>query len=549
MKRALFIYFLIAVALFSSTWIDPAGSLIGTPKDPKLFVWYLGWLPHELSLGHNPLFTNYLSYPSGVNLMWNTSIIFPALLLWPVTGAFGPVVAYNVMITAGLALSAWFGFLAARRFIDSELACFAAGLLYGFSPALIAQALGHPHVVVALFPPIALVLGHEILVRHRMNPAVAGAISGVAAALQLLTGEELLAMTVLVVGVGVAVLALMHRGQVRPLLPIAGTATGVAIVSFALITAIPVSFQFFGPQTVTGDVQQPDVYVSDLLAFALPSNLIHFTGNTTENGAYIGLPLLVLFIAGLVIGRKHGWIQWTGWMTLIVAVLSLGPHLHVNGNVTPLWLPWALVAKLPLMGSALPARLMVIAWLGVALVVAAIVSMALKARPGRRIATGVVLIAGLAAIFPSVPYQSVSASVPAFFRPGGGVENVEPGSVMLITPFSSKQSTDAMLWQAAAKYRFRMPEGDAFTPGPYLGPHPSFLEKTLDGMDANQQRLAVTPEVRAMTAADLQAFQVRTIVAGPSPGQTAIVAFWTEFEGTAPIVDGGVDVWALPTLH
>ena len=51
MKRALFIYFLIAVALFSSTWIDPAGSLIGTPKDPKLFVWYLGWLPHELSLG------------------------------------------------------------------------------------------------------------------------------------------------------------------------------------------------------------------------------------------------------------------------------------------------------------------------------------------------------------------------------------------------------------------------------------------------------------------------------------------------------------------
>ncbi len=198
MKRALFIYFLIAVALFSSTWIDPAGSLIGTPKDPKLFVWYLGWLPHELTLGHNPLFTNYLSYPSGVNLMWNTSMIFPALLLWPVTGAFGPVVAYNVLITAGLALSAWFGFVAARRFIDSELACFAAGLLYGFSPALIAQALGHPHVVVALFPPIALVLGHEILVRRRMNPVVAGAIAGVAAALQLLTGEELLAMTLLV---------------------------------------------------------------------------------------------------------------------------------------------------------------------------------------------------------------------------------------------------------------------------------------------------------------------------------------------------------------
>src|SRR3989441_8361364 len=195
---ALFVYAALAVALFSSTWVDPAGSWIGSPKDPQLFVWYLGWFPHELAQGHNPLFTDHLSYPAGVNLMWNTSMIFPSLLLWPVTAAFGPVVAYNLLITAGIALSAWFAFLAARRFLDSGLACFIAGLLYGFSPALIAQALGHPHVVVAAFPPVALLLGHEILVRRRMNPVVAGALAGVAAALQLLTGEELLAMTLLV---------------------------------------------------------------------------------------------------------------------------------------------------------------------------------------------------------------------------------------------------------------------------------------------------------------------------------------------------------------
>ena len=157
---ALVVYALLAVAVLSSTWVDPAQSLIGSPKDPKLFVWYLGWIPHELSQGHNPLFTNYLSYPHGVNLMWNTSIIFPALLLWPVTAMFGPVVAYNVLITAGIALSAWLGFLAARRFIDGPVWCFVAGLIYGFSPALVAQALGHPHASVALFPPIALILGH-----------------------------------------------------------------------------------------------------------------------------------------------------------------------------------------------------------------------------------------------------------------------------------------------------------------------------------------------------------------------------------------------------
>jgi len=93
---ALLAYALLALALFSSTWVDPAGSWIGSPKDPKLFIWYLGWIPHELARGHNPLFTDYLSYPDGVNLMWNTSMIFPALVLWPVTAAFGPVVAYNL---------------------------------------------------------------------------------------------------------------------------------------------------------------------------------------------------------------------------------------------------------------------------------------------------------------------------------------------------------------------------------------------------------------------------------------------------------------------
>src|ERR1700704_3524566 len=281
---ALSSYVLLAVALFSSTWVDPAGSWIGSPKDPRLFIWYLGWIPHELGEGSNPLFTDYLSYPPGVNLLWNTSMIFPALVLWPVNSLFGPVVAYNVPTTAGIALSAWFGFLAARRFIDRPSMCVLAGLVYGFSPALIAQAMGHPHVMVSLFPPIALILGDEILVRRRMNPALAGALAGVAAALPLLTGEELLAGTLVIAVVGVALLAVLHRDQVSASAPYVAKATAAAVIAFAVLAAYPLGFQFFGPQKVSGSVQQPDVYVSDLLAFFVPSRFIQFTGNTTENG-------------------------------------------------------------------------------------------------------------------------------------------------------------------------------------------------------------------------------------------------------------------------
>jgi hypothetical protein len=538
---ALAVYTLLSVAVFSSTWGDPAGRWIGSPKDPQLFLWYLGWIPHQLSHGLNPLFTDYLSYPQGVNLMWNTSMLFPAVVLWPVTALFGPVVAYNVLITAGIALSAWCGFLAARRFVDRDLACFLAGLVYGFSPGMLAQALGHPHVVVGLFPPLALLLGHEILVSRRLNPVVAGALAGVASALQLLTGEEVLAATLVIAAFGVALLALMRRDQVRASLPYVAKAAGAALVVFAILAAYPLGFQFLGPQRVSGSVQRPDFYVSDLLAFFLPGNLIHFTGNVSENDAYVGLPLLALFGAGLRLGWREPRIRWIGLTALIVAVLSLGPHLHVDGTVTPVWLPWALVAHLPLMESALPARLMDIGFLGIGIVVAYACARALSSTRAWRYVTAVLVFLGVA-IVPSMAFPSVAATVPVFFKAGGDVDKIPSGSVALITPFSSKESTDAMFWQATAGYRFRMPEGDAFTPGPYLGPHPSFLQSTLDRLDAGG-RVVMTPDVRTKALADLNSFGVTTIVSGPSPGQPAIVEFLTAVVGAPPVDDGGVKVW------
>jgi hypothetical protein len=113
---------------------------------------------------------------------------------------------------------------------------------------------------------------------------------------------------------------------------------------------------------------------------------------------------------------------------------------------------------------------------------------------------------------------------------------------VLVTPFSSRQSTDAMFWQTVAGYRFRMPEGDAFTPGPYLGPHPSHIQASLDALDQGQ-KVAVSSTERDQALRDLAAFRVVTIVAGPSPGHDAIVAYLTAVVGTPPQRTQGVDVW------
>jgi hypothetical protein len=551
---ALVVFVLLAVLLFSGTWVHPGTAWIGDDRDPHLFIWYLGWLPHQLGLGQSPLFTTDLNYPGGANLMWNTAVFAPATLLWPVTAAFGAVVSYNVLATAAVALTAWCGFLAARSFVASDLLAGVAGLLYGFSPYMVAQATRHPHVTLAMFPPLVLLLLNEVLVRQRRGPLLMGGLLGLASAVQLLTGEEILATTVLVAAAGTALLCLLHPREIAVRAPRALVALAAAAVSFGILAAYPLAFQFFGPQRVSGVLQPPNTYVSDLLAFVAPPQAMQlstkaslaltggFTGNASENDAYVGIPLILLFTVAAVLRWRRPAVRWAALMTVGIALLSLGPQLHVAGHVTPIPLPWALVTKLSLMESVLPGRLMLFAFLGIGIVVADLVTAAV--RDGRRqavLAAGALVVA-LVPLAPRLPYVSTEARAPAFFQPGGGAARLSPGSVVLVTPFSNSHSSDAMYWQATAGYSFQMPEGEAFVPGPTLGPSPSLLQTTLQGLD-HGHAAPTSAEDRARALHELSAFGVTTVVAGPSPGQDRIVEYLTSVLGRPPVRTQGVDVW------
>jgi len=155
-------YVLLAVAAFSTAWRAPTGRWVGYGFDPALFIWSLRWLPFAITHGHDPLTSNYLNYPDGFNLMWNTSILFPALVLSPVTLLFGAVFSYNVLSALALALSGWCAYLAFRRYAGRGAAA-VGGLLYGFSSFMFGQAFNHPHMTIALFPPLALLLLDEAL--------------------------------------------------------------------------------------------------------------------------------------------------------------------------------------------------------------------------------------------------------------------------------------------------------------------------------------------------------------------------------------------------
>jgi hypothetical protein len=546
-----------AVWLFWSTWQHPASSWIGDDRDPHILIWALGWTPHNLAtLPRHPLITDYIMYPAGANLMWNVSLIFPALVLWPVTALFGPIVTYNVLSTAALALSSWAAYLVVRRYAASEFIAFIAGMLYGFSPYMILQSVGHTQMTIGIFPPLVWLLLDELLVRRRWSAPLIGVLLGVAGTAQLLTSTEILSTTALVAGIGVVLLALLNRTQVRPVLPRAAVGSAVALVTFLVLGAYPLKNLLFGPQRVFGILNVPNIYVADLLSFIVPPGYrifsalrtwpitTHFTGLGIETGGvYLGPTGLAVMIAALVVGWRWSVVRFAGLLTLAVMVLSMGAVLHINGWVTGLSLPWRLLRRIPLMASALPARLALFQWLGLAVLLGVVGSRFVAA--GRRGALGVVSAAVvlIVPLFPTPPMMSTSSTAPAFFASGGEVNRIPPGSVALIVPFSNQESSTAMYWQALSNYRFRMPEGEAYVPGPSLSPPPSQVQTDLVELEAGSYRPRPLSVEREQARINLRQWNIDTIVVGPTPHQRAIVAYFTRVTGRRPEHTEGVYVW------
>jgi hypothetical protein len=100
-----------------------------------------------------------------------------------------------------------------------------------------------------------------------------------------------------------------------------------------------------------------------------------------------------------------------------------------------------------------------------------------------------------------------------------------------------------MYWQALSGYRFRMPEGDVFSAGPFLGPKPSYLETVINALDQGKT-VDSTAAARERALRDLFRWHIETVIVGPSPGRDAIVAYFTSLLDAAPVSTGGVAVWS-----
>ena len=97
----------LAVLLLGSTWTSPTNRTLGAGVgDPGLFTWFLRWTPFAVGRRISPFVSDYLNHTDGINLMWNTWVPLPGVLVSPLTLAFGPVLSLNVLLTLAYGLSA-----------------------------------------------------------------------------------------------------------------------------------------------------------------------------------------------------------------------------------------------------------------------------------------------------------------------------------------------------------------------------------------------------------------------------------------------------------
>ncbi len=559
MAGALAIYGGLALFLFENTWRDPTHRVVGVGGDVGVYLWYLRWVPFALGGGHTPLLSSYLLYPHGINLMWNTSVLSPALLAAPITMAVGAAAAYNVLLTASFALSSWFAFLAFRRYASSAVAAGIGGLIYGFSPYMISQGFSHLNLTVAVFPPLALLCLDEMFIRQGPRTTVFAALLGAVAAFQLLASEEILASAVIVASFGVVLLALLNPRQiVREHLRHALRPLAYSLVAFLVLASYPLFVQFFGPHRVHGLLQPRNVYVTDLYSLVVPSDRQHFTtahataianrftSGVEETDGYLGLPLLLVLIIATVRLWRLRLIRFVSLLAVVLIVLSLGSTLHLGGRTTGIRLPWSLVDHLPVLENLLPTRLMLYVFLLVALEVSVIADLASRAEPRwRRAVIAAAIVLALLPLVPRYPYPTHPIDVPPFFTKQAAGTIAEGSAAYLPTP-TGGDFTDPMVWQEETDFRFRLIGGSAFNPGAH-GPAYGLENFGLDSLIAAGQRgetQQITPAQRRSVLTELTAARVQTVVLGPMEHQQEIGALLKTVLGRAPDeTQGGVSLW------
>jgi hypothetical protein len=488
----------------------------------------------------------------------------------PVTELFGPLVSFNVAVVLAPALNALVAFVAFRRWAPFPPGRWLACLFYGYSPFVLNDLLsGHLHLTLLVFPPIALVLFDDLLMRQRGNPVVKGALLGLVFALQFLTGQEVMAIMAIMALCGIPVLALRYPAEIRRRWRRAAVGLGTGVLVAGVMLAYPVYELIAGPRRFAGPVfPVPYGYVIVLRTWLWP------LGGWPQSvaAAYVGVPLVVVIAVGCWRIRS-GALRFAGVMAGVALIFALGGTIHwTAGWDTHIPLPDKIFSHWPLLKNLLPVRFALMVDMFLALALAIVIdrtwawwmervpSGSSSAPAGRQIgAAAIALGVGVVALVSPalgspIPYAVRHLAVPAVYQ-SPVLRDLPAGTVLLGYPVPNGFYADPLVWQAeehmpynlVAGYGF-IPSADGILPTGQMLPSPAYEVF----QDAQVGLLPATPNPSQVAGvrADLKAWGVGVVVEyvgyGSLEQPLQLAAVVDAATRVIPLRIDGAWVWRLP---
>ena len=548
---------------------DLAGRASGwVSSDSSLFTWWLGWTWYAVGHGTDPLTSTWQNAPDGVNGMWNTGVPVLGVLLAPVTATAGPVVADNVAMILGPAVSAYAAHRALAVVVGPRWIRALAGLVYGFSPFVIAHAwVGHVNLVWSVLPPVVLWASVRVLAGRpdggRERPWRGGALLGLAFAVQVGLYTQTVALGAIALLVVAVVLAVSAPRAAWRRVPALARSLLAALVVLAVLCAWSAWLLLRGPSRPRGPIRDAVTMGADAANLVVPSPLTAIRPGTDalaaglraypgEQGSYLGVAMLAVLLAAVVLMRSRT-VVLTAVVTVLLAVASLGTSVAVLGHDTGVPLPWRVLVDVPLVGQAEAGRLAPFVALGVVVVWALALEHLTRPVDGRwrRVGRAIAVVAVLAAAVTWVPVDdqlTTTADAPPFFTagaPGLGPVAADGGPpIVEVVPRPSQVWTggaDPLRWQALAGYSFRQ------TGGYFIGGSARVPVLYEGEIGAFQRGIAAGGRGDVAAArADLAAWRVSAIVVVPTAVTDSDAALrWARAVGggAGRYADG---VWILP---
>ncbi|OGT40962.1 MAG: hypothetical protein A3F13_01585 [Gammaproteobacteria bacterium RIFCSPHIGHO2_12_FULL_40_19] len=466
------IYTTVSILFFFQTSFLNGKSYFGQGWDPYLYIWVFKWIPYAISHFENPLVSPWAWVPYGLNITQATTTPGLALIFWPLTSIFGPILSFNIATLLTPALSATAVFALCYEVTSKNIPSFIGGWIFGFSSYVIASLLGHAQVDFVAFLPLSLLM-IVLYAKNKISFRTFTVLFTLTLIFQLLISLETFVTFTMMLGL----FAVMHFLIFKNIQQIQKIVCHV-FVSY-LLTLIIMSpfiyYFFYDYSNMPHILQNAAPFRIDLLNLIIPTDITslryaktHFTGNPSEQSGYIGIPLLLftLFFSWRLWNKKE--VRVLISILILALIFSFGERLNINGVAT-IPLPWLLIGKLPFIDNAIPARLMVYVFLCISL----LLSIGLSQYVEKKYC---IYLIGILSIVPLLPrnhmnaknsWWSTACPRSKLFSTNEYKRYIRKNDIVLFFPFGDV--SDAIYWQVITHAYFKTVNGYGnFIPSPLL---------------------------------------------------------------------------------